>query len=111
MGPVRDFAANLARGGANAMKILGDIAAAFPKQTMSHQNVNAIIRTINAGLETADQPGLKTPKRARTPDAIAAVEASLLDNRKFTLDQIEADASFSHGIIQRILNKDLKLVK
>ena len=111
MGPVRDFAANLARGGADASKILGEIEAAFPDETMSPQNVNLIIKTVKAGLETADQRGLNTPKRARTADAIAAVEAVLLDDRRSTRDQIEAETGLSHANIQRILTDDLKMVK
>ena len=60
MGPVRDFAANLARGGADASKILQEIAGTFPQETMSRQNVNSIIRTVKAGHDASDQWGWNT---------------------------------------------------
>ena len=111
MGPIRDFAAHLAKGGANASKILEEIDKAFEKGAMSRQNVNLIIRTVKADQETADQRGLNTPRRARTPEAIAAVAAVIEDDRRTTMDQIIAETGLSHGNVQQIMYKDLNLVK
>ena len=96
MGPVRDFAANLARGGADASKILQEIAGAFLLETMSRQNVNSIIRTVKAGHDASNQQGWNTEKRVRTPEAIAAVEAVVRGDRRCTVDQIEEETGLSH---------------
>ena len=78
MSPIRDFAARLAHGGADASKILQEIELTFEPGAMSRQNVNAIIHSVKAGLDTNNHCGKNTPQRTRTPEAISTV-AALVD--------------------------------
>ena len=113
MSPIREFASHLAAadGKADASQILQEIDKAFWPGAMSRQNVNSIIRSVKAGLDTKDRRGENTPRRTRTPEAISIVAALVEKDCRITMDEIEAETGLTHYTVQMILAHDLNLRK
>ena len=88
MSPVRAFVYNLAVGGHTAKEILSEVKKSFGKSAMKKPQVYKIITEVKASGDGADLRGYNTPKRVRTPEVIASVEALVTSDRRLTLREL-----------------------
>ena len=84
---------------------------AFGERSISKSQVNRIKKLVREGEDTTSMRGKIHPSTVRTKAAKDAVEAVILDDRRSTMAQIEAETGLSHGTVQWILEEDLGLVK
>jgi histone-lysine N-methyltransferase SETMAR len=83
------------------------VDAAYGDKSLSISQINRIILAVKAGKNTSDQRHSNPKKTKRNLDVIAAVAASLEENRRFTVRELAA----RHGLTVWVVNKILGLVK
>jgi hypothetical protein len=111
MTEVRDFVAALARTGKGRKEIQTLVDAAYGDKTMSKSQINPIIKAVKEGKNTKDQCHLKGKKTARTPDVVAAVSATIENDRRRSIKEVAAIHGLTYSTVQSILTDDLGLVK
>jgi hypothetical protein len=78
---------------------------------LSISRINRIILAVKGWNNTSDQRHSKPNKTNRNPDIIAAVAASLEENRHFTVRELATRHGLTVWVVYQILTVDLGLVK
>jgi histone-lysine N-methyltransferase SETMAR len=69
------------------------------------------MKKVKEGKNTEDLRGINTPKRVRSAAVIASVSAAVAADRRVTVRELASNHGLSIGTIDRILHKELGLVK
>ena len=79
---VRDFVADLARAGKGFLEIKKTVETVYGDKALKKTAIYAILKKVKAGENTDDQRHLNPKKRSQTPNIIAAVAASVEQDRR-----------------------------
>ncbi len=111
MTEVRNFVAALARTGKGCKEIKLLVDAAYGDMAMSKSQINRIIKAVKEGKNTADQRHSSTKKTKRTGDVLAAIAATIEEDRRIMVRELAATHGLPIGTVHAILKEDLGLVK
>jgi histone-lysine N-methyltransferase SETMAR len=108
---VRDFVADLVRARKGFLEIKKTVDTVYGDKALKKTAIYAILKKVKAGENTDDQRHLNPKKRSRTPYIIAAVAASIEQDRRQSVKSLAAAHGVSVYTIHGILHKDLGLEK
>jgi DNA-binding transcriptional regulator YhcF (GntR family) len=111
MTEVRDFVAALARAGKSRKEIKPLVDAAYGDKTLSRSQINRRIKAVKEGKSTSDQRYSNAKKTKRTEDVVAAVAATVEQNRRLTVRELASMLDLTFATVQSALTIDLGLVK
>jgi hypothetical protein len=106
---VRDFVANLARAGKGFLEIKITVETEYGDKALKKTAIYAIFKKVKAGKNTDGQRHLNPKNRIRTASIIAAVTASVEQDRCQSVKSLAAAHEVSMYTIHSILHKDLGL--
>jgi histone-lysine N-methyltransferase SETMAR len=108
---VRDFVADLLRGGTSAKEAKKLADSSFGDKSLKMRAIFDILKLIKEGKSTEDRRKSNPKKTVRTAALIAAVAADVEADRRICVKSLASAHGTSVGTIFAILHEDLGLVK
>ena len=106
-----DFVVDLAKAGKSFREIQDMVSTVYGDKSLKKTAIYDIMKKVKEGKNTEDLRGINTPKCVRSADVIASVSAAVAADRWVTIRELASNLGLSIGTIDRILHKDLGLVK
>ena len=106
-----DFVVDLAKAGKSFREIQDMVSTVYGDKSLKKTAIYDIMKKVKEGKNTEDLRGINTPKRVRSAAVIASVSAAVAADRRITVRELASNHGLSIGTIDRILHKELGLVK
>jgi [histone H3]-lysine36 N-dimethyltransferase SETMAR len=106
-----DFVVDLAKAGKSFREIQDMVSIVYGDKSLKKSAIYNIMKKVKEGKNAEDLRGINTPKRVRSADVIASVSAAVAADRRVTVRELASNLGLSIGTIDRILHKELGLVK
>jgi histone-lysine N-methyltransferase SETMAR len=87
------------------------LSTVYGDKSLKKTAIYDIMKKVKEGKNTEDLRGINTPKRVRSAAVIASVSAAVAADRRVTVRELASNHGLSIGTIDRILHKELGLVK
>lgn len=108
---IRHHAIGKAMAKCSADEIIAEQQKAFGDAALSRAQVYRLIKGVKTGADLSDKRGQHDHKSRRTPELIAAVQASLEVDRRAGIVELAEEHDCGYGTMHDILHLDLNLVK
>jgi len=102
---------DLAKAGKSFKEIKELVETVYGDKGLKMRAIYTILKKVKAGENVDDQRGRKSKKTVRTGDLIAAVAASIEENRRTNIRDLASAHGSTYGTISRIIHDSLGLVK
>ncbi len=106
-----NFVVDLAKAGKSFREIEDMVSIVYGDKSLKKTAIYDIMKKVKEGRNAADQRGINTPKSVRSANIIASVSAAIAADRRITVRELASNHGLSIGTVDRILHKELGLVK